>query len=46
MFDVRAGKFLNFLLTQRGIEVNPDKCSAIINRRSLMNVKKVQHLTR
>nr|KYP74292.1 Retrovirus-related Pol polyprotein from transposon 297 family [Cajanus cajan] len=37
-FGVQAGKFLGFLLTHRGIEANPDKCSAIIN-------KEVQQLT-
>ncbi|MCI66105.1 hypothetical protein A2U01_0087363, partial [Trifolium medium] len=27
-FGVRAGKFLSFYLTERGIEANPDKCQA------------------
>ncbi|KAK2443503.1 hypothetical protein QL285_014601 [Trifolium repens] len=27
-FGVRAGKFLGFYLTERGIEANPDKCRA------------------
>ncbi|RDX99673.1 Tf2-6, partial [Mucuna pruriens] len=27
-FGVRAGKFLGFMLTERGIEANPDKCQA------------------
>jgi len=27
VFGVEAGKFLGFLLTERGIEANPDKCS-------------------
>ncbi|RDX76095.1 hypothetical protein CR513_43948, partial [Mucuna pruriens] len=26
-----AGKFLGFMLTQRGIESNPEKCEAVIN---------------
>ncbi|XP_072087342.1 uncharacterized protein [Arachis hypogaea] len=30
-FGVKGGKFLGFLLTNRGIEANPDKCSAVIN---------------
>lgn len=25
-FGVHAGKFLDFMLTRRGIEANPDKC--------------------
>ncbi|XP_068466639.1 uncharacterized protein [Phaseolus vulgaris] len=29
VFVVEAGKFLGFMLTERGIEVNPDKCAAI-----------------
>ena len=28
-FEVQAGKFLSFYLTERGIEVNPDKCRAL-----------------
>jgi len=42
---VEAGKFLGFLLTERGIEANPEKCAAIINMRSLILVKEVQQLT-
>jgi hypothetical protein len=30
-FSVEAGKFLGFILTNRGIEVNLDKCSAVLN---------------
>ncbi|XP_027911605.1 uncharacterized protein LOC114170324 [Vigna unguiculata] len=37
--------FLGLLLTERGIEANPDKCAAIINMRSPSNVKEVQRLT-
>nr|KYP33112.1 Transposon Ty3-I Gag-Pol polyprotein [Cajanus cajan] len=33
------------LLTHRGIEANPEKCSAIINMRSPTTVKEVQQLT-
>ncbi|RDX87783.1 hypothetical protein CR513_30703, partial [Mucuna pruriens] len=40
-FGVRAGKFLGFMLTERGIEANPDKCQAIIDMRSPQNVKEV-----
>jgi len=45
VFGVKAGKFLGFLLTERGIEANPDKCSTIMNMRSPTNVKEVQRLT-
>nr|KYP59974.1 Retrovirus-related Pol polyprotein from transposon 17.6 [Cajanus cajan] len=43
-FSVQAGKFLGFLLTHRGIEANPDKCSTIIGMRSPTTVKEVQQL--
>ena len=33
------------MLTERGIEANPDKCAAIIAMRSPMSVKEVQQLT-
>jgi len=39
VFGVEAGKFLGFLLTERGIEANPDKCAAILTMRSLASVK-------
>jgi len=42
---VEAGKFLGFMLTERGIEANPDKCAAIIAMRSSTLVKEVQQLT-
>jgi len=44
VFRVEAGKFLGFLLTERGIEVNPEKCVAIISMRSPISVKEVQQL--
>ena len=34
MFGVETGKFLGFLLTERGIEANPEKCAAILAMRS------------
>jgi len=45
LFGVEAGKFLGFLLTERGIEGNPAKCTTIIGMRSPTNVKEVQQLT-
>jgi len=45
IFGVDRGKFLGFMLTQRGIEANPEKCNAIIEIRSPTSVKKVQRLT-
>jgi len=46
VFGVEAGKLLGFMLTERGIEANPDKCAAIIAMRSPTSVKEVQQLTR
>jgi len=45
VFGVEAGRFLGFMLTERGIEANPNKCTAIIAMRSLTSVKEVQQLT-
>ena len=45
VFGVEAGKFLGFLLTEREIEANLDKCATIIGMRSHATVKEVQQLT-
>ena len=42
VFRVEASKFLGFLLIEREIEVNPEKCAAIIAMRSPILVKEVQ----
>ena len=44
-FGVGSGKFLGYMVTHRGIEVNPDQIKAINNLRSPRNPKKVQKLT-
>ena len=44
-FAVAAGKFLGFILTRQGIEVNPDKCRAILEMKNPTMVKEVQRLT-
>ncbi|RDY04815.1 hypothetical protein CR513_11419, partial [Mucuna pruriens] len=41
-FGVQAGRFLGYMLAERGIEANPEKCRAVINMRSPQNVKEVQ----
>ena len=41
VFGVEAGKFLGFMLAERGIEANPDKCAAIIAMRSPTSVKEL-----
>ena len=42
VFGVEAGKFLGFLLTERGIEAHPEKGTAILAMRSPILVKEVQ----
>ena len=46
VFAVPFRKFLGFMVSQRGIEVNPNKIREIIEISPLMNVKEVQHLSR
>ena len=44
-FGVSAGKFLGFMITQRGIEANPEKIRAIMEMKSPSTVREVQKLT-
>lgn len=44
-FDVRAGKFLRYMITHRGIKVNPNQISAIKRLKPPSNPKVVQKLT-
>ena len=37
-FGVRSGKFLGYLVTHQGIEVNPDQIVALQNLKSLRNL--------
>jgi len=43
-FDVSFGKFLGYMITHRGIEVNPNQIRAISDLRPLRNPKEVQRL--
>ncbi|XP_072084482.1 uncharacterized protein [Arachis hypogaea] len=43
-FGVQGGKFLEFILTSREIETNPEKCDAILNMASPKIMKEVQQL--
>ena len=45
VFGVASGKFLGIMVSQRGIEANPEKVQAIINMASPKTVKEVQKLT-
>ena len=42
--EVTTRKFLGFMVSQRGIEVNPDKIQAIMEMAPPRNVKEVQSL--
>ena len=44
-FGVASRKFLGFMVSQRGIEANPDKIQKILNMEPLKNIKNVQSLT-
>ncbi|CAJ2676632.1 unnamed protein product [Trifolium pratense] len=43
-FGVKAGKFLGFYLTERGIEANPDKCRAFFEFPTPDSKKSIQSL--
>ena len=45
VFVITSGKFLGFMVSQWGIEANPDKVKAIIEVKSPKIVKEVQSLT-
>ena len=45
VFGVSFGKFLGFMVSQRGIEANPEKVKAILDMMSPRSVKEVQRLT-
>ena len=40
-FGVTSGKFLGFMMSQRGIEANPEKVRAILNMMSPKTIKEV-----
>ena len=44
VFGVTAEKFLGFMISQRGIEVNPEKIQAIMELALPKTVKEVQSL--
>ncbi|KAL0403949.1 UNVERIFIED_CONTAM: Retrovirus-related Pol polyprotein from transposon [Sesamum radiatum] len=45
VFGVQGGRFLGFMVTQRGIEVNPLKIKAIIDMKTPTCLNEVQRLT-
>ncbi|KAL2254676.1 UNVERIFIED_CONTAM: Retrovirus-related Pol polyprotein from transposon [Sesamum indicum] len=44
-FGVGGGKFLGYMVSERGIEANPEKIEAILNLKSPTSIKEVQKLT-
>ncbi|GKV18385.1 hypothetical protein SLEP1_g28780 [Rubroshorea leprosula] len=46
IFGVESGKFLGFMVSRRGIEVNPEKIRAIADMEPPKLVKDIQRLTR
>ena len=44
VFGVTVGKFLGFMVSQKGIEANPDKIQSIMEMAPPRNVKEVQSL--
>ena len=44
-FGLSSEKFLGFMVSQRGIEANPDKIQAISDMEPPKNIKEVQFLT-
>ena len=44
-FGVSAGKFLGFIVNNRGIEANPNKIKVVLDMLPLVNIKDIQRLT-
>ncbi|KAL0433749.1 UNVERIFIED_CONTAM: hypothetical protein Slati_2709200 [Sesamum latifolium] len=44
-FEVSGGRFLGFMVTQRGFEANPDKIKAMMDMGPPTNIDEVQRLT-
>ena len=45
VFGFSSGKFLGFMVSQRGIEANPDKIKAVLEMTPPKTIKEVQSLT-
>jgi ribonuclease HI len=45
VFGVSSGKFLGFMVSQRGIEANPEKIKAVLEMTPPRTIKEVQSLT-
>ena len=45
VFGVLKGKLLGYIVSERGIEANPEKITAISNMGPIRNIKGIQRLT-
>ena len=45
VFGVLMGKLLGYIMSERGIEANPEKITAISNMDPICNIKGIQRLT-
>ncbi|XP_050233269.1 uncharacterized protein LOC126681763 [Mercurialis annua] len=45
VFAIRSGKFLGHLISEKGIEANPEKIEAVMNMKAPNSVKEVQKLS-
>ncbi|XP_042432601.1 uncharacterized protein LOC122019170 [Zingiber officinale] len=45
LFGAKSGRFLGYIITERGIEANPSKVKALQDMPPPRNLKEVQHLT-
>ena len=45
-FGVSVGKFLGFIVNNRGIKANPYKIKVVLDMLPSSNIKDIQHLTR
>ena len=45
MFEVRSDKFLGYMVSERGIDANPDKIKAIIELPESKTIRDIQRLT-
>ena len=45
VFGVPKGKLFGYIMSERGVEANPEKITAISNMGPIRNVKAVQRLT-
>ena len=46
VFGISSRKFLGFMVSQRGVEANPDKIQAILEMTPPKNIKEVQNMNR